>query len=386
MNNVEFKTTPKKCCGCEACVDICSKSAIKMKVDCEGFWYPEVSEDMCVDCGKCIQICPIKNSKSVWNQYEKSVAFAVKHKEEDVISNSRSGGIFTALTDVVLEQSGVIYGCGLTDSFDACHFRTETSVGRDRMRGSKYVQSSMKGIYKQVIQDLKNDRIVLFSGTSCQVQAMRQATSISLQEKLILVDVVCHGVPSPKIWREYLHLMEVKYDGKVTGVDFRNKKTYGWKEHVETVEIDGKPYDSKNYTNMFYNHVSIRPSCFECPYKSVSRPGDITIADFWGINNVAEEFDDDKGVSLVLVNNKKGENFFEKTKNNIIFKQVEIEKCMQPPFRGNYIIPSCRKKFWKLYFSKGLEVAVEIYGTRQKETVQDKVLRKIIKIKNRYKT
>lgn len=379
-NNVTYKFNKKKCCGCEVCVDVCPTNAIRMEIDEEGFSYPKIDKNKCINCGKCINICPIKNPKNIWNQFEISIPFAVKHRNEYVRTQSRSGGIFSALTDIILERKGVIYGCILDKNFKACHFRTENSAGRDKMRGSKYVQSKMTGISKSILQDLKDNRWVLYSGTSCQVQAIRQAIPLSLQNKLILVDLVCHGVPSPKIWKDYLDYVSKLYNGNVTKVDFRNKNKYGWKDHVETIEIDGKEYDSKIYTNLFYNHVILRPSCFECPYKDIHRPGDITIADFWGIDNAVKNFNDDKGVSLVLINNEKGMKLFELAKKDINFERVELENCMQPPLKGNFIEPSSRKRFWKLYNKKEFSEVIKIYGEIQKVSFIDKVRRKLNKI------
>lgn len=376
-NNVSYKFSTDKCCGCEVCVDACPTKAIIMKEDKEGFKYPSVDNEKCINCGKCLKVCPIKNNSFRIKKYDKPLAFAVKHKNESDRRESRSGGIFTAISDIILENKGVVYGCILNENFEAVHFRADNKSSRNKMRGSKYVQSSMAGIANQIIEDLKNDRMVLFTGTGCQVQGIRQAVPMNLQKKLLLVDIVCHGVPSPKIWREYLNFVAKKYHGKIKSVDFRNKKEYGWKEHIESIEVNGIRHDSKTYTNLFYNHVIIRPSCFKCPYKNLNRPGDITIADFWGIDNAVNNFNDDKGVSLVLINNDIGREYFEKSKKDIILESVELEKVMQPPLRGNFIIPSNRKKFWKIYYTKGFEKAIKIYGARKKASFSDRFFRKI---------
>lgn len=383
--NVSYEFRSYKCCGCEICVDACPTKAIIMKEDKEGFKYPSIDNDKCINCGKCLKICPIRNNTYRVKKYEKALAFAVKHKNENTRSESRSGGIFTALSDVVLKNDGVIYGCILNDNFEAIHYRADTKEIRDLMRGSKYVQSSMSGIANKVIEDLKNDKIVMYTGTGCQVQGIRQVVPTNLQKNLLLVDIVCHGVPSPKIWREYLQYMSKKFKGKITGVDFRNKIEHGWKDHVETIEVNRVKHDSKVYTNLFYNHVIIRPSCFRCPYKNLNRPGDITIADFWGIDEAVSGFNDNKGVSLVLINDEIGKKYFEKSKNDIIFKSVELEKTLQPPLKGNFIEPSNRKKFWHIYYTKGFEKAIELYGVIKKASIKDKIRRKVKNITRKRK-
>lgn len=378
--NVLNKFNLYKCCGCEVCADICPTNAIVMKEDKEGFKYPSIDINKCINCGKCLKVCPIRNNNFRVQKYEKPQAFAVKHKKENTRIESRSGGIFTALSDVILDNKGIIYGCILNEKFEAIHYRADNKKIRNMMRGSKYVQSSMEGIEKQIIKDLENNKIVMFTGTGCQIQGIRNAIPKKLQKNLLLVDIVCHGVPSPKIWKEYLDYISNKYKGKVTAVNFRNKKQYGWKDHVESIEINGKRYDSKIYTNLFYNHVMIRPSCFKCPYKNINRPGDITIADFWGIDDAISGFNDNKGVSLVLINDDKGANYFEKTKKDIIYNVVELDKTLQPPLRGNFIEPSNRKKFWKIYYKKGLDKAIEMFGIIRKASIEDKIKGKIEKI------
>ena len=200
MSNIK-ENAPKYCCGCEVCADMCPVGAIEMVEDGEGFFYPRVVKSKCIDCGKCLECCPEKKVPDTMNSYKFPIAYGVKHKDENTRLKSRSGGIFTALSDIVLNKSGIVYGCGMTEEFVVKHFRAETEEERNLMRGSKYVQSRMEGICRQIIDDLKADCYVLFSGTSCQVQGIRNAVPTALQSKLFLVDIVCHGVPSPKVWK-----------------------------------------------------------------------------------------------------------------------------------------------------------------------------------------
>lgn len=272
--------------------------------------------------------------------------YAVKHKDEATRAASRFGGIFTALSDQVLSNGGVVYGCVLTDDFDAVYIRADNAEERNRMRGSKYIQSKLGNTFKNVKADLDARRSVLFSGTSCQVAGLKKYLGKEYDD-LFCVDIVCHGVPSKKVWNAYLRWQEQKNHSKVAGVNFRNKREFGWRDHVETLYFEnGKSTSSRVFKDLFYGHTVLRPSCYECPYKSVMHPGDITIADYWGIEKAAPEFDDNKGVSLVLVNNEAGEKAFEKVKERLIWKQTKLEDSLQPPLKAPFPKPENRNQFW----------------------------------------
>lgn len=286
--------------------------------------------------------------------------YAVKHKDGEIRANSRSGGIFTAISDQFLD-GGAVYGCVLNDDLMVRHVRTESKSARDKMRGSKYVQSRMGDCFKQVKEDLDNGKKVLFSGTSCQVSGLRCFLQKEY-DNLFCLDIVCHGVPSPKVWMDYLKWWEQK-KGKIDTVDFRNKKRYGWADHVESIYFaSGRSKDSRIFTTLFYGHNCLRPSCYECPYKQLSHPGDITIADYWGIGKAAPGFSDNKGVSLVLVNSEKGAKAFDLAKESLIWKETRIEDSMQPPLKGPFKKPESREQFWNDYKRLGFQKIAEKYG------------------------
>lgn len=306
--------------------------------------------------------------------YESPVVYAVKHKDEKIRANSRSGGIFTALSDYVLEQNGIIYGCVLDDNFQAVHIRTESAEGRNSMRGSKYIQSSMLDCYRQTKTDLIAGKKVLFSGTSCQIAGLKSFLGKEY-ENLFCVDIVCHGVPSPLVWQKYLEWQEKRNKSKVKSVNFRNKTKFGWKAHIETLTFENdKNVDSDIFRRIFYGHYALRPSCYKCPYKDIMHPADITIADYWGIDDAVPNFNDDKGVSLVLVNNEKGNGFFEMVNNDCIFMKADISKSLQPPLKFPFPQPEDRWKFWDYLNKKPFEFIVKKYGTL---SFGDKVKRKI---------
>lgn len=305
-------------------------------------------------------------------QYEQPLTFAVKHKNENIRSMSRSGGIFTALSDAVLQRNGAVYGCILTDKFEAIHIRADNYSERDQMRGSKYIQSKTTNTFQQVLQDLIAGRTVLYSGTSCQIAGLKRFLEIKIRNKnvstpgvLLCVDVVCHGVPSPKTFTDYIHWLEKKKKCKVINVDFRNKNDFGWKEHIETLTFRKfgmkRKYHSNMFRRMFYQHNVLRPACYECPYKSVLHPSDITIADYWGIQKAAPGFDDNRGVSLVLVNNDRGKSWFDLICDNIVYQQTKLEVSMQRPLIAPYERPAQRDQFWQDYWEKGMDYIARNY-------------------------
>lgn len=309
-------------------------------------------------------------------KWKKSKVYAVKHKNEETRAASRSGGIFTALSDDVLLQNGVVYGCVLTLNFEAVHIRAEKPEDRDRMRGSKYIQSNIGDVFRAVAADLQSGRMVLFSGTSCQVAGLRAFLNTEY-ENLLCVDIVCHGVPSPLVWNKYLSWQEAKH-GKIVSVDFRNKKEYGWADHVETLTTEsGVVVNSRVFTKLFYGHSILRPSCYKCPYKDIMHPGDITIADYWGIDKAAPGFNDNKGVSLVLVNNEMGDCAFNRVKEYIEYRETRLEDSMQPPFIGPFEEPKERTAFWDEFYKTPFEHITKKYGGRGWKSHVNKLLGKM---------
>ena len=288
--------------------------------------------------------------------------FAVKHKNEEVRSNSRSGGVFTAFSDNILKKNGVIYGCVMDADFTVHHYRAETSEERNRMRGSKYVQSDMRDTFRQVKKDLEEGRHVLFSGTSCQVAGLKGYLKKEYSN-LLCIDIVCHGVPSPEVFQKYIQWQKSKHGG-IRSFDFRNKADFGWKAHVETLKFEnGEKIDSTVFKTIFYGHAALRPCCYHCPYKSVLHPADVTIADYWGIDEAAPGFNDNKGVSLVLINNSAGEKAFETIKETLDWRSTRLEDSMQPPLKKPFPAPDFRDDFWKDFHSKDFDVIVKKYGT-----------------------
>lgn len=381
--NIQLFTKKDDCCGCALCQAICLQEAIVMVEDKEGFRYPAIDIEKCINCEACIHMCAFKDPAYNKNEFERPVCYGVKHKSNEVVENSRSGGIFTALSDKILADDGVIYGCTFDENYQAIHMRATTKDDRNKFRGSKYIQSRIDGIFSLVKEDLINGKKVLFSGTSCQVAALKKYLRGINTDALLLVDIVCHGVPSPLVWSDYLNYMRKKYKGEITSVDFRNKKDFGWSEHVESIWINGKQHNSRIFTTLFYAHNILRPSCYACPYKNTIHPGDITIADFWGFQKSIPTFKDDKGVSLVLINNQKGSDNFNMVQEMVIAYNVEIENAMQPPLKESFERPKNRDDFWKEYLEHyDLDYIIKKYcckiiKEKNKQWIKNEIKRKI---------
>lgn len=315
MNNIS--SLSQKCSGCGLCEHLCPKNAITM-VEKDGFLYPNVNENTCVYCGVCVKLCPVNSEKLTESNCIE--AFAVKHKDSNVIFNSSSGGIFTALSDKILENNGYIIGADFDDDMNLVHTTTSTTEGRDRMRGSKYIQSNTVGIYKAIRDLLNEDKPILFTGTPCQAAAVRKA--FPNKDNLYIVDIICHGVPSPEVWKKYVEFIEKKYKKKLTFFSFRNKSLSGWRKYSAKLTFDDKTEILHNdytgsFIELFRYDVCLRPSCTECIFTSMNRQGDITIGDFWGIENTIPEISDNKGISAVMINTEKGKRLFEQIKDKI---------------------------------------------------------------------
>lgn len=348
------------CSGCSACMEICPGGAISMKPDKEGFLYPTVNSADCLHCGRCDDFCafisPPRRDREHLPQ-----AFGVKHKETTTRKASRSGGAFVALSDCVLDRDGVVYGAAFCEDGVVRHIRAESKAERNRMQGAKYVQSDIVGIPHLVLQDLKAGRTVLFSGTPCQVAGIKKLLRyLKVDDRnLLTCDLVCHGVPSPQIWREYMDYIEHKHHSGIVKADFRDK-TFGWDSHCETFLLEnGKKVVSRDYTDLFYEHLIFRPSCHQCPFANVNRIGDVTLADFWGIEKNDPEFEDKNGVSLVLVNTEKGNAALIEAEKDLQIIECDIINCIQPTLIKPSTASPRRDMFWKSYWENGFTASLK---------------------------
>lgn len=357
---------PSQCCGCTACAAACAHDAISMCPDSLGFMYPVVDPLKCVNCGLCEKVCAFNDDYDKTLNLSQPLAYGARHKDMNEVATSRSGAAFIAISDYILENGGVVYGAGYTDHFRVVHKRAVTKEERNEFKGSKYVQSDLTGVFRQVKQDLKAGLVVLFSGTPCQTAGLNSYVGRRLRENLYLVDIVCHGVPAPHIWRDYLTYLEKKRGAEIVHVDFREKTQSGWHTHKEAFKY-GASEDGleirKSYTYLFCKRIMFRHSCGQCKYTNLQRPSDITIADFWGWQKTDPTINaDNKGLSLVLCNTDKGKQLFDIVKESMIVLPAKIENCMQPNLMHPSEIHPHRRAFERDYARKGFVYIVKKYG------------------------
>jgi len=363
---IELFVEKKDCCGCTACAQVCPCGAIAIRPDEEGFLYPVIDAQRCTGCGLCLRACAWNNNPAYPERFAEPLVYAVRHRSGEARMKSSSGGAFTAFSDIVLEQGGTVYGAAFDERMDVMHTRAETPSQRDALRGSKYVQSNPDGMFSQVRADLLAGRRVLFSGTPCQTAGLRSFLGDAAADRLVLCDLVCHGVPSPLMWREHLSRLEKALGSPVAAYDFRDK-SLGWHRHIEKAvgqngRADSASLLSQEHKELFYAHTALRPSCHDCRYASFGRPSDITLADFRGIGKTMPDFDDDRGVSLVLVSTEKGRALFDAARDRLECRPGDTRSCLQP----NLLKPTGpsprRAAFWALYRRRGYAAAVRRYA------------------------
>lgn len=351
------------CYGCTACYAACSLSAISMCEDKEGFKYPEVDNAKCVSCGACIKVCPALN-RELTGKSTILKAYAMKHDSDEVLEKSASGGMFTALSDYVLSNGGSVYGAAFDENMVVRHMRAVSKDIRDKMRDSKYVQSDMGDMFLKVKQDLKNEQMVLFTGTPCQIDGLKNYLK-SDYENLICVDLICHGSPSPGLLKAHFEFINKKNKTRVVGYKFRSKR-WTWNVHREIVFFEnGKEYHSNAWSDLwqsiYYMRLAMRPSCHNCKYSNLDRAGDLTIADCRGIDEVLPDFGSEKGASLVFVNTPKGKKIFDEISKCAYIAEIDVEKVMQPPLRNPSTPNKYREAFWTAYHNGGYKKAVQSY-------------------------
>ena len=330
VNQIEI-LNKKDCCGCSACAQACVKKCITMRTDYEGFTYPEVDLSTCVQCGLCKKACPIINADSNSNEMLHYPAYAAFADAENVRLRSSSGGIFTLLAENVLHKGGMVFGAAFDDEFMVSHIGIEHIEEITRLQGSKYLQSRIGNTYYEAKVALDAGRQVLYSGTACQIAGLKGYLKKEYPN-LLTLDVLCHGVPSPKVWNSYLRSQEVLHNGHVRRTFFRHKK-YGWKTFALLLEFsNNKAYErifaEDPFMQMFLSNICLRPSCYACKFKSLSRPSDITIGDCWGIDNIYPDMDDDKGTSIVFAHSEKGMDLLKKIWGEMTYKEGNIEELL----------------------------------------------------------
>lgn len=325
MLNIQDKL---KCCGCHACYNICSQDAITMKEDEKGFKYPVIEKEKCVDCGLCEKVCPILNKTKVKNSPR---AFAVFNKDEEIRKQSSSGGVFSLIAEYILNEKGVVFGAAFSEDFMVEHIVVENIDELYRLRTSKYVQSSIDETYKLAKKYLEEERKVLFTGTPCQINGLYSYLQKEY-DNLFTQDIICHGVPSPKVWKKYLEFRKNDKSDKIKKINFRQKDS-GWENYEVLIQFKDYFYEKSHgkdlFMNAFLRNACLRDSCYNCSFKDKNRISDITLGDFWGIDNILPEMNDNKGTSLVIVNSGKGQKLMQYIQNKVESKEVDFEEAIR---------------------------------------------------------
>ena len=366
-----------ECCGCYACTNICPKQCIEMKIDNEGFWYPEVDKDRCIDCSLCEKVCPELATPK--KEEFKTIAYACKNRNENVRLSSSSGGVFTSLCEYVINNGGVVFGVAFNEKFEVEHMEATTIEECEKFRGSKYVQSKIGETYKSAKKYLNEGRIVLFTGTQCQIKGL----NLFLRKKynnLIAVDIVCHGVPSPRVFNLYKENLKKEYNSEINSISFRDKSN-GWKNYRYRIsfkdgQVDQKLHHNNIYSKGFLKDLYLRPSCYSCEAKNFKSNSDITLADYWGVQNKHAEFDDDKGISLILVNSEKGQEIFTKISSDIEVIDTDLDYAISynPSLVKHVEYNKDRDKFFEELNNDNLEQLIYKYT---KITLVQKVKNKV---------
>ena len=376
----------EKCVGCKSCEQICPKDCISMVENDEGFWYPSVDEKSCIECKLCLKRCPVENTAFHRNTPKK--VWAWRNKKDADIMRSASGGAADSAAKTVLQMGGVVYGAAYDEQLVVRHIEVTDEAERGKLQSSKYVQSDPKNSYVKVKQRLSEGKRVLFTGTPCQIAGLYAFLGCDY-ENLYTIDLICHGVPSPKFFRKYLEYQGEKLAERVIYFNFRSKDKKGWgtqyllktktKTRTNVLTLD-------RYGKHFMKGDCYRESCYQCAYANLNRIGDLTVGDFWGIAKNHPNFNSPKGVSSVFINTEKGQSLFE-----MMCPLAEVESATIEDGKikqGNLIKPSYRpttrnvfyKNIDKDGFIKNLKIGIQIKA-RVKSLLPNKVLQELKKFK-----
>ncbi|MDY6367692.1 MAG: Coenzyme F420 hydrogenase/dehydrogenase, beta subunit C-terminal domain [Clostridia bacterium] len=352
----------KKCVGCFSCSSVCPNKCISVTVERDGFFYPAINYKKCVKCGLCDNSCPVLNV--VANSVFKQVAYAAKNNNEEEVKKSSSGGVFIALANSIIEEGGVVFGAAYDSNFNVIHNFAQNKETVKNFQGSKYVQSNTENSFTEVRKFLSDKRKVLFSGTPCQIAGLKAFLGKNY-DNLLTIDIACHGVPSPFVFKKYLSFLKSKFKGEIVKVDFR-KKTNGWEDYEFSVDFDsGESFCEHHENNLmmqaFLKNYCLRESCYNCKFKGLNRNSDITLCDFWGIKENFPDLYEQDGVSLVLLNSEKGFNELLRLKNKVKFNEVDLNNAIKnnPALIKSAYRPIGRDVFIKLIKKNEFDKAIK---------------------------
>lgn len=386
-------TDKVNCCGCNACGDVCPCGAISFKSDYEGFWYPQVDESQCVDCRLCEQVCPIIDQADFIERYNEPQVYAAYTKDEAIRIDSTSGGVHSMLANKMFDKEAFVGGAVYNQDYTVSQIITDKRERLPEIRSSKYLQSNASSVYKAIDTRLKEGKNVFFCGTPCQVQALYKVIGKDYKN-LVTADFICRGVNSPKVFLSYMDMLEKKYGSRATDIKFKSKEK-GWHNFSIRVRFEnGKVYSKDRWHDLFfigylqYNNF-VRPSCYDCKFKSFPQKADITLADFWGIEKLDPTMDQDKGTSMVMINSDKGAELFDTIKGDIIYKEFSQKEASSGNPAMNHSLTSVfgtREKFFsdldKMPFDK---LAIKYFPNGNGLPELNKYMKIFDKIKNRIK-
>lgn len=341
-----------KCSGCYACALICPKKCICLVTDEEGFLYPKIDRSLCLECNLCEQVCPILNP-IYKSQVDIPDVYAVKNNDEDTRAHSSSGGVFTALAEYILEQGGIVFGAAFASDWSVVHIAVDCKEDLWKLRGAKYLQSVIGNVYCEAKAALQNGQLVLFTGTPCQIGGLKAFLGKEYSN-LYTQDLICHGVPSAMVWHEYLRYLNKKYEADISYIFFRDKSK-SWKKYSVVVRFVGgreleEPFTENLYMRAFLHNLSLRPSCHNCRFKGIDRVSDITLADFWGIENVSPQMDDDKGTSLVMVYSTQGGKLLDAVTEKLLVQKADLQAAIYENRSAVYSSPQAKER--AVFFSR----------------------------------
>ncbi len=352
---MDLYSEKKECCGCGACADVCPVRAIAMTPDGEGFCYPEADPDKCLNCGRCEQVCPIKKFSEAGpfpgsgDLASARHYYGVQARDRQIRYASSSGGIFPILAEYVLRHQGIVCGAAYDEEMRVVHREARSMEELDKIKKTKYVQSTLDGMYRSVEGQLKEGRRVLFCGTPCQTHALKLFLNRPYPN-LLLADLICYGVPSPGIWHSYVRYLERKHKGKMTDFSFRDKRKKD-NGHCRAYTVAGAEYTDPLgrdiYCRMDFGNYMLWPSCHTCRYCTTDRESDFTIGDFWGIGKVRPDMDDGFGTSVVILHTKKAEAVWGEIKDELSWFACKREEILQPRLQT----PTARAKRRGLYMA-----------------------------------
>ena len=357
-----------------------------MTEDEEGFLYPEADAVKCVDCGICEKVCPF--NKEVPLRNKKPLCYAVKARDEELRLKSSSGGVFSLIADSFYASEGIVYGVAMDEDMKSCSMIRTTGTGElSRLRGSKYIQADVHDIYRSVKSDLEEGKQVLFSGVPCQINALKLFLNKEY-DNLYCVEAVCHGVPSPLLWRKYIDYLEEKYGGRVKSVNYRSKKN-GWKKYETAIEGNNirqsKTASEDSFMMMYLRNYCLRPSCYDCQAKKLDSSADLTLADFWGVWNISPEMFDDKGTSLILIQSDKGDELLKRIRELADHKEVSFAEAVSynSAYSKSCDRPECRGVFFADLNAVPFNTMIKKYAsisakTRLKKLMPSSLLKRML--------